>query len=95
MSDNAALAGTLESENKKIIRLLTKKSEETVEKLIAVRQLDELNMQLSLLQTTPRPHQTSRKLAGTRPPRKRRASVASRIFRYRKPFAKEGTYYDP
>ncbi len=54
MSANAALAGTLESENKKIIRLLTEKSEETVEKLIAVRQLDELNMQLSLLQTHPK-----------------------------------------
>jgi hypothetical protein len=53
MSANAALAGTLESENKRIIRLLTEKSEETVEKLIAVRQLDELNMRLSLIQTHP------------------------------------------
>jgi chromosome segregation ATPase len=53
MSANTALEDTLEAENKRIIRLLTEKSVQTVEKLIAVRQLDELNLKLSL--QLPRP----------------------------------------
>jgi cytochrome c-type biogenesis protein CcmH/NrfF len=53
MSANTALAASLEEENKRIIRLLGEKSEQTVEKLIAARKLDELNMKMSLMLTHP------------------------------------------
>lgn len=53
MSANTALSSSLESENKRIIQLLYEKSEQTVEKLIAARRLDELNMKLSLMQMLP------------------------------------------
>ena len=53
MSANNTLSSNLEAENKRIIQLLNEKSEQTVEKLIAARKLDELNMKLSIMQLLP------------------------------------------
>ena len=53
MNANHELSINLETENKRIIQLLNEKSEQTVEKLIAVRKIDELNMKLALTQLLP------------------------------------------
>ncbi len=65
MSANNALAASLEAENKRIIRLLNEKSEQTVEKLIAARKLEEMSMKLSLMKMLPDKTADTSDTAGT------------------------------